>query len=84
MFLLCFYSTDNLKKHINLGNKMHCPFVPVMVVTHSRRRVLISVRSQAPASVGAGRGMILDECSDMSGFEVDVEGQISAWKGINC
>lgn len=63
---------------------MHCPFIPVMVVTHSRSRVLISVRSQAPASVGAGRGMILEEGTGMSDFEVDVEGQISAWKGINC
>lgn len=57
---------------------MYCPFIPVMVVTHSRRRVLISVRSQAPARVGGGRGRIFGEGSDMSDFAVDVEGQISA------
>lgn len=54
-----------------------------MVVTHSRRRVLISVRSQAPASVGVGRGMILGKDSEISDFEVDVEGRISAWKIMN-
>lgn len=52
-----------------------------MVVTHSRRRVLISVRSQAPASVGVGRGMILGKDSEISDFEV--EGRISAWKIMN-
>lgn len=57
---------------------MYCPFIPVMVVTHSRRRVLISVRSQAPARVGGGRGGIFGKGSDMSDFAVDVEGQISA------
>lgn len=66
------------------GSKMYCPFIPVMVVTHSRRRVLMSVRSQAPASVGVGRGRILGNDSDISGFEVDVEGWISAWNVINC
>lgn len=53
---------------------MYCPFIPVMVVTHSRRRVLISVRSQAPARVGGGRERIFGEGSDMSDFAVDVEG----------
>lgn len=62
---------------------MYCPFIPAMVVTHSRRRVLISIRSQAPASVGVGRGMILGKDSDISDFEVDVEGRISAWKVMN-
>lgn len=54
-----------------------------MVVTHSRRRVRISVRSEAPASVGVGRGMILGKDSDISDFEVDVEGRISAWIVMN-
>ncbi len=55
--------------------------IPVMVVTHSRRSVLMSVRSQAPASAGAGRGMNLDRDSGMSGFEVDAEGPFTVWKG---
>lgn len=53
------------------------PCLPVMVVTHSFRRVLMSVRSQAPANAGAGRGVYLHRVSDVSAFEVDVEGLFS-------
>lgn len=54
--------------------------IPVMVVTHSRRRVLMSTRSQAPASAGAGRGMNLDRVSGMSTFELEAEGPLSVWE----
>lgn len=57
------------------------PRVPVMVVTHSRRSVLMSVRSQAPANAGAGRGINLDRVPGISVFEVDVEGPCSVWGG---
>lgn len=57
-------------------------FIPVMVVTHSRRRVLTSVRSQAPASAGAGRGMNLDRSSAVP--DLDVEGSFSVWEIVNC
>lgn len=50
-----------------------------MVVTHSFRRVLMSVRSQAPANAGAGRGVNVVRPS-ASGFEVDVEGPFSTWE----
>lgn len=66
-------------KHKDVGYRC----IPVMVVTHSRSRALISVRSQAPASVGVGRGRILGKDSAVSGFEVDVEGRTSAWKVNN-
>lgn len=79
----CSNSTNNNQKSSSV-RAAFCPLVPVMVVIHSRRRVLISVRSQAPASVGVGRGMNLDEDSDVSEYEADVEGRISAWKVINC
>lgn len=40
----------------------------------------MSVRSQAPANAGAGRGMNLHRDSGMSGFEeVDVEGAFSVF-----
>lgn len=55
--------------------------VPVMVVTHSRRSVLMSVRSLAPARDGAGRGLNLYKDSGMSCFEKDVEGPFSDWEG---
>lgn len=61
--------------------ELFLPCIPVMVVTHSRRRVLMSVRSKAPANAGAGRRMNLDRVSGMSGFEVDVEGPFSVWEG---
>ena len=54
--------------------------LPVMEVTHSRRRVLISVRSQAPANAGAGRGMNLVRDTGRSGFEGDAEGTFSVWE----
>lgn len=48
----------------------------------------MSVRSQAPANAGAGRGMNLDRVSGISVFEVDVEGPFSVWGGetsaLNC
>lgn len=37
----------------------------------------MSVRSQAPANAGAGRGMNLDRVSGTSGFKVDVDGLFS-------
>lgn len=49
-----------------------------MVVTHSCSSVLMSVRSQAPASAGGGRGASL--ATGTSGFEVDVEGPCSVWE----
>lgn len=51
--------------------------VPDIVVTHSRNSVLMSVRSLAPASAGAGRGGIIDTNCGISGFEEDVFGTIS-------
>lgn len=50
-----------------------------MVVTHSRKSVLISGKSQAPASAGAGRGMNLHRVSEMSCFEDEVEAAFSVW-----
>lgn len=37
----------------------------------------MSVRSQAPANAGAGRGMYLDRVSGTSGLEADVDGLFS-------
>lgn len=52
-----------------------------MVVTHSRRSVLMSIRSKAPAKDGAGRQINLDIDSGMSCLEEDVEGSLSVWEG---
>lgn len=51
------------------------PWIPVMVVTHSRSSVLMSFSSQAPASAGTGRGATLER--DSSGLEIDAEGAFS-------
>lgn len=55
--------------------------VPVIVVTHSRKSVLISVRSLVPAKAGAGRGVNLEKDSGMSCLEKEVEGPFSDWEG---
>lgn len=60
------------------NEELNQSFIPVMVVTHSFRRVLMSVRSQAPANAGAGRGVNVGKAS-ASGFEVDAEGWFSVW-----
>lgn len=50
-------------------------YLPVMVVIHSRRSVLMSVNSQAPANVGAERDKHLG--LGMSCFDDNVEGPFS-------